>query len=76
MHRANMAVRIAQAGTIDSVDRKHSEPEISRVERRMLAGQDDSRRQAAGGEGMGDGGKLDGFGPGPDDQNNGTQSPP
>lgn len=38
------------------------------VERRVLARQDQARAKAARGQGMGDGGKLDRFGPSADDQ--------
>jgi hypothetical protein len=38
------------------------------IERRMLAGQDQARAQAARAKRVGDGGKLDRFGPGADNQ--------
>jgi hypothetical protein len=54
------------------------EPEVGRIERGMLAGQDQCRREAGFGQRVGDGLELDGFGPGPDDQPDvrGTQPSP
>jgi hypothetical protein len=44
------------------------QPIFAGIERRMLAGQDQARAQAARAKRVGDGGKLDRFGPGADNQ--------
>jgi hypothetical protein len=44
--------------------------EMLEVQRRVLAGGDKPGRNAAGGKGVGDGCKLDSFGPGANDQAN------
>jgi hypothetical protein len=67
-HGADMAVRILLAGTFQPLGRIAIQPEVHRIERRMLAGDDQSRRQPAFGEGMRQRRQLDCFRPGPDDQ--------
>jgi hypothetical protein len=51
------------------MDRRISvQPMFRGIKRRMLAGEDQARLKTARPERVGDGGKLDRFGPGADDQ--------
>lgn len=70
-----MGVRLP--GTIQAKNRIGIEAEVTRVER-MLAAEDDQRRQPSLIESSGDGLEFDGFRTGADDQNNfgGTQPSP
>jgi hypothetical protein len=58
------------ARTIEPLGRKIAYSEIRWVQRRMLPGKDQPRRQSAFGKRMRDGCQFDGFGPGADDQPN------
>jgi len=63
-----VGVRVGHAGAVQVGARVCRQPELLGVQRGMLAGQQEARGKAAGGERMGDRGKLDRFGPGADDQ--------
>jgi hypothetical protein len=61
-------VGIALTGAIEPHLLVAAEPELGRIQGRVLPGEDQRGLQAARGERLGDGCKLDGFGPGADDQ--------
>ena len=63
-------MRVLLAGAIEPLGGKVAEAELRRVELRVLAGDDQTGCDLDGGERMGDGSKLDGFGPGADYQSN------
>lgn len=65
---ANVAVRVLAPGTAQPDDREAGEAMLGRVERGMLAAEDDPRLEAAVSERMGDWRQFDGFGPGAYDQ--------
>ena len=65
---AGMSVRIGLAGAPQLRARVGAQPERRDIQARMLAGDDQMGLDPSCGEGMGDGGKLDRFGPGADDQ--------
>jgi len=67
-NRANMRVRILLSRTTELHVREPGQAELPRFKSRMLAGEDQSRRNAALGERESDGLQLDGFRPGADDQ--------
>lgn len=58
----------------EATQRKGGKPEVAQAQVRMLAREDERRRKPALGERMRDWCKLDGFGPGADDQAN-TRGP-
>ncbi|CAN5203076.1 hypothetical protein BH24PSE1_BH24PSE1_07700 [soil metagenome] len=62
-----MGVRVPLSGAGEPDRIKGAEPVKLRVERRMLAREDECRRDAAGGQRMDDGCKLDRFGASADD---------
>ena len=63
-----MEVRIFFAGQPEVDRRERAQTETLGLERLMLSGDDQVRRQPARRERMGDGREFDGFGPGADDQ--------
>jgi hypothetical protein len=73
-----MSVRVLPAGTVQQPAREAFEPELGRIERGVLSGEDERRHQPMRKQRAGDGPQLDRFRPGPDDQPDigGTQSPP
>lgn len=73
-----MGIRIRFARAIEPGRAILAKAMLSRIERRMLAGEDQARLQPARGQRVGDGGKFDGFGSGADDEPNvcGTQPSP
>jgi hypothetical protein len=75
---ADVRMRVGFTRAAQVLRPKFLQPEIRRIESRMLARKDERRRKPPRGERVGDGCKLDGFGPGADDQTNisGTQPSP
>jgi hypothetical protein len=71
----DVRVRILQAGASEPHAGVSVETEVCGLERRMLAREDDHRRDAAAAERLGDGGELDGFGACPDYQNYASRQP-
>jgi hypothetical protein len=67
-HGANVAVRILLAAAMEAFGGKCTESEILGIESRMLAGQDQRRRQSPRGKRVGDRCQFDRFGPGADHQ--------
>jgi len=67
-HRADVAVGVPLAGTFQPLGRIAVEPEVGRIERRMLSSKDQPRRPPALGEGMRERRQLDCFRPGANDQ--------
>jgi hypothetical protein len=63
-----MPVRIFFAAAVEPFGVKVAEPEVVRLQRRVLAGEDERRRKPAPGERSGDGSQLDCFRPGADNQ--------
>jgi hypothetical protein len=61
-------MRVRLAGAFEALGGEIGEAELGGIELRVLAGQDQPRGSAETGERMGDGSKLDGFGPGADHQ--------
>ena len=68
LDRARVGVRILVAGTAEMHRRIAAQAVLGRVERLMLAGEDEPRLEAALGERVRDRGEFDGFRPGADDQ--------
>ena len=64
----DMRVGVLLAGAIEMQRGIYVQPMVARIEPSMLAGEDQRGRQPALGERMCEGGELDGFGPGADDQ--------
>jgi hypothetical protein len=75
---ADMRIRIRFAGAIEPDRAILAKAMLSRIERGMLAGEDQARLQPPRGQRVGDGGKFDRFGSGADDEPNvcGTQPSP
>jgi len=65
-----MGVRVHFAGAVEPRRAILGEAVFTRIERRMLAGEDQARLEAARGQRVSDGCKLDRFGPGADDEPN------
>jgi len=63
-----VVIGVRLAGTIESDRRIAFQAMLGRIERGMLAGEDQARLEAPRSEGVRDRCKLDGFGPGADDQ--------
>jgi len=63
-----MIVRVGSAWAIEADGVKPFEPVLGGIEGAMLPGEDQARSQAARCERVGDGCKLDRFGPGADDE--------
>jgi hypothetical protein len=55
MDLADVRVRVLLARAAEPVGRKAAEPELTRIELGMLAGQDEARRMALRGQRLGDG---------------------
>jgi hypothetical protein len=71
-----MAVRVLFAGAAEPLGGISAETELSRVEARMLSGEDQRRPEAALRKRARDGRQLDRFGPGADDQANVRETQP
>ena len=67
---ADVAVRVLLSGAVQPFGGERREAEISRVQLRVLAREDQRAVKPALGQCMGQRGQLDRFGPGPDDQAN------
>ncbi len=65
-----MEIWVFTPGAAEAHRRIAEKPVVAQVQGGMLAGQNDGRSQAAGGERIRDWGKLDCFGTGPNDQRN------
>jgi hypothetical protein len=71
-----MTMRVLFAWAAEANRRESGKPELRGIERRVLAGEDQARRESAGGKRMGYGRQLDRFRPGPDDQPNIRETQP
>ena len=67
-NHADVAVRVLFAGAAEVHSRIRSKPEFGGIEREVLIGEHERRRQAAIAERIGDGRQFDGFRSGADDQ--------
>jgi hypothetical protein len=65
-----MRIRVGFAGAVEPDRAKLAEPVLIRIERRMLAGEDQARLEATHSQGVSDRCKLDRFGSGADDEPN------
>jgi hypothetical protein len=61
-------VRVFLTGAAERKVRVALQPELARLQSRMLTGENERRCDAPIGQGAGEGRQLDGFGPGADDQ--------
>jgi hypothetical protein len=64
----HVAMRVLFAGTTETIDLQAHEPKRVRIEVRVLAGQNELRREAALNKSGGNWGQLDRFRPGANDQ--------
>ena len=67
-NRLHMPVRVGGASTTEPTDREGAQAMLGKIERWMLAGRDDQRREASVAKSGGEWGELDGFGAGADDK--------
>jgi hypothetical protein len=67
-HQPGVVARVVESAAAQISRLMLGQAVVGRVESRMLPGENQPRTNAASGQRLGDGGKLDGFGSGADDQ--------